>query len=149
MSSGPLCKCFIPTDASDDLFSVNIEYWIWSCIISKESWRNVPSLEMDLNSGNLWLVVECYTTSPGSSFGSRSPESDMEFVKKITPPDFQAKNFTPSISPNFNSFSKKNTKNEGKWKNLHLWQKFYTPPREGQISSQRWNLSVPSVPAAV
>ena len=33
--------------------------------------------------------------------------------KKFTPPDFQAKNFTPSVSPNFNSFSgKKNTKNE-------------------------------------
>ena len=27
--------------------------------------------------------------------------------KKFTPPDFQAKNFTPSISPNFKSFSKK------------------------------------------
>ena len=36
--------------------------------------------------------------------------SDMEFVKQFTPPDFQAKNFTPSISPNFNSFSDKNTK---------------------------------------
>ena len=32
--------------------------------------------------------------------------TDMEFVKNSTPPDFQAKNFTPSISPNFNSFSK-------------------------------------------
>ena len=31
---------------------------------------------------------------------------NMEFVKKFTPPDFQAKNFTPSISPTFNSFSK-------------------------------------------
>ena len=40
--------------------------------------------------------------------------SDMEFVQNFTPPDFQAKSFTPSISPNFNSFSKKkkNTKNE-------------------------------------
>ena len=38
--------------------------------------------------------------------------ADMEFVKNFTPPDFQAKNFTPSISPNFNSFSDKNTK---KW----------------------------------
>ena len=38
--------------------------------------------------------------------------SDMEFVQNFTPPDFQAKIFTPSISPNFNSFSKKNTKNE-------------------------------------
>ena len=35
---------------------------------------------------------------------------DMEFVQKFTPPDFQAKNFTPSISPNFNSFRKKKHK---------------------------------------
>ena len=34
----------------------------------------------------------------------------MRFVKNFTLPDFQAKNFTPSISPNFNSFSDKNTK---------------------------------------
>ena len=34
----------------------------------------------------------------------------MEFVQKFTPPDFQAKNFTPSISPNFNSLSDENTK---------------------------------------
>ena len=34
----------------------------------------------------------------------------MEFVQKFTPPDFRAKNFTPSISPNFNSFSKKKHK---------------------------------------
>ena len=40
---------------------------------------------------------------------------DMEFVQNFTPPDFQAKNFTQSISPNFNSLSltvRKNTKNE-------------------------------------
>ena len=36
--------------------------------------------------------------------------ADMEFVQKFTPPDFQAKNFTPSISPNFNSFSGKKHK---------------------------------------
>ena len=36
--------------------------------------------------------------------------SDMEFVKNFKPTDFQAKNFTLSISPNFNSFSYKNTK---------------------------------------
>ena len=37
----------------------------------------------------------------------------MEFVKNFTPSDFQEKKFTPSISPNFNSFSKKkHTKNE-------------------------------------
>ena len=38
--------------------------------------------------------------------------ADMKFVKNFTPSDFQAKNFTPSISTNFNSFSDKNTKNE-------------------------------------
>ena len=35
--------------------------------------------------------------------------TDMEFVQNFTPSDFQAKNLTPSISPNFNSFSKKKT----------------------------------------
>ena len=34
----------------------------------------------------------------------------MEFVKKFTLPDFQAKNFTPSISPHLNSVSGKKTK---------------------------------------
>ena len=36
----------------------------------------------------------------------------MEFVQKFTPLDFQIKDFTPSILPNFNSFSKKKHK---KW----------------------------------
>ena len=36
--------------------------------------------------------------------------SDMKFVQNFTPPDFQVKNFTPSISPNFNRFSKKQHK---------------------------------------
>ena len=40
------------------------------------------------------------------------PPTNMEFFKKFTPPDFQAKNCTPSISPNFNSFSGKKHK---KW----------------------------------
>ena len=34
----------------------------------------------------------------------------MEFVQKFTSPDFQAKDFTRSISPNFNSFSGKKHK---------------------------------------
>ena len=37
---------------------------------------------------------------------------DMRFVKNFTPPDFQATNFTPLISPNFNSFGDDNKKNE-------------------------------------
>ena len=32
----------------------------------------------------------------------------MRFVKKFTPPNFQAKNFAPKVSPNFDSFGDKN-----------------------------------------
>ena len=42
--------------------------------------------------------------------GEEQPDSDMEFVQKFTPPDFKVKNFTPSISPYFNSFSGKKHK---------------------------------------
>ena len=57
--------------------------------------------------GTDYLEELCHNTRGLWALGA-----DMKFVKKITPPDFQAKNFTPSISPNFNSFSDKNTKNE-------------------------------------
>ena len=62
----------------------------------------------------------------------------MEIVQNFTPPDFQAKNFTPSISPNLNSFSGKKHK---KWvkmekftplaKILHCrrqWREWQIPP---------------------
>ena len=64
-------------------------------------------------------------------------ETDMEFVQKFTQLDFQAKNFTPPISPNLNSFSKKKHKNEWKWRNLHRWQEILHSRRDwrdGQIS---------------
>ena len=70
-------------------------------------------------------------------------ETDMEFVQKFTPPDFQAKKFTPSISPNFNSFSGKKHK---KWvkmekftplaKILHCcrqWRYGQIPPLTGTL----------------
>ena len=50
--------------------------------------------------------------------------TDMEFVINFTPPDFQAKYFTSSISPNFNSFSDKKMSENGEMytagKNLTL-----------------------------
>ena len=49
---------------------------------------------------------------PGVSFLLLGGRSDMEFVQNFTPPDFQAKNFSLSISPDFNSFSGKKHKNE-------------------------------------
>ena len=63
---------------------------------------NLPFIERKPPVFNL----RCITNSPNTHFIM----TNMEFVKKFTPPDFQAKNFTPSISPNFNSFSKKKHK---------------------------------------
>ena len=52
----------------------------------------------------------------------------MEFVKNFTPPDFQAKNFTPSLSPNFNSFSKKKTQKMSENGEIHTPGKNFTLP---------------------
>ena len=51
----------------------------------------------------------------------------MEFVN-FTPPDFQAKNFTPSISPNFNSFSKKKTQKMSENGEIYTAGKNFTLP---------------------
>ena len=55
-------------------------------------------------------------------------DSDMEFVRRFTPPDFQAKNFTPSISPNFNSFSGKKTQTMSENGEIHTAGKNFTLP---------------------
>ena len=52
----------------------------------------------------------------------------MEFVKNFTPTDFQAKNFTLSISPNFNSFSDKNTKKMSENGEIYTAGKNFTLP---------------------
>ena len=57
-----------------------------------------------------------------------SPLSDMEFVQKFAPPDFQAKNFTPSISPNFNSFSGKKTQTMSEDGEIYTAGKNFTLP---------------------
>ena len=54
--------------------------------------------------------------------------ADMEFVMNFTPPDFQGKNFTPSISPNFNSFSDKNTKKMSENGEIYITSKNFTMP---------------------
>ena len=52
----------------------------------------------------------------------------MEFVQKFTLPDFQAKNFTLSISQNFNSFSGKKTQKISENGEIYTaGNKFYTP----------------------
>ena len=53
---------------------------------------------------------------------------NMEFVKKFTPPDFQAKNFTPLISPNFNSVSGKKTQKMSENGEIYTAGKNFTLP---------------------
>ena len=52
----------------------------------------------------------------------------MEFVQNFTPLDFQAKNFTPSISPNFNSFSKEKTQKMSENGEIYTAGKNFTLP---------------------
>ena len=52
----------------------------------------------------------------------------MEFVQNFTLPDFRAKNFTPSISPNFNSFSKKKHKKMSENGEIYTAGKNFTLP---------------------
>ena len=54
--------------------------------------------------------------------------ADMEFLQKFTPLDFRAKNFTPSISPNFNSFSKKKHKKMSENGEIYTAGKNFTLP---------------------
>ena len=50
--------------------------------------------------------------SKNKNLRSLSWLSDMRFVQKFSLPDFQARTFTPSISPYFNSFSDKKLKTQ-------------------------------------
>ena len=52
----------------------------------------------------------------------------MEFVQNFTPLDFLAKNFTPSISPNFNSFSKEKTQKMSENGEIYTAGKNFTLP---------------------
>ena len=77
-----------------------------------EFWTNIMS-DYEEGSTMLWsgLGLDWSTTRFRRWRTSSWSSSDMRFVQNFTPPDFQAKNFTPLISLNFNSFSDKNTKN--------------------------------------
>ena len=55
-------------------------------------------------------------------------DADMEFAQNFTQPDFQAKNFTPSNSPNFNSFSKKKTQKMSENGEIYTAGKNFTLP---------------------
>ena len=76
----------------------------------------------------------------------RGGGADMEFVQKFTPPDFKVRNFTPSLSPYFNSFSGKKTQkmsengeiySAGKNFTLPLALKAWTNSTSGFLGSKR------------
>ena len=59
----------------------------------------------------MWLEGYDDGDDDGDNDGdNNTDEADMELVQNFTPPDFQVKNFTPAISPDFNSFSGKKHK---------------------------------------
>ena len=77
--------------------------------------------------------------------GTGSVYADMKFVKNFTPSDFQAKNFTPSISPNFNSFSKEKTQKMSENGEIYTaGKKFYTPA--GTDGMNKFHLCLQTVP---
>ena len=59
---------------------------------------------------------------------SLSPPGRHGICPKITPPDFKVKNFTPSISPYFNSFSEKTQKMSENGEIYSAGKKFTLPP---------------------
>ena len=69
----------------------------------------------------------------------------MRLVKNFTPPGFQAKNFTPLFSPNFNSFGDKNTKKMSENGDIYTARKNLTLPLAvTNLTSERgqtWTLS--------
>ena len=52
----------------------------------------------------------------------------MKFVQNFTPPDFQVRNFTPSILPNFYSLGKKKTQKMGENGEIYTAGKNLTLP---------------------
>ena len=68
------------------------------------------TIEKTQNRINIDLYIDNIDCIIDNNTKQQQTTTDMEFVQKFTPPDFQAKNFTPSISPNFNSFSGKKHK---------------------------------------
>ena len=61
-------------------------------------------------------------------FSSKTRFSEAMDVQKFTPLDFQVKNFTPSILPNFNSFSKKKTQKMSENGEIYTAGKNFTLP---------------------
>ena len=85
----------------------------------------LKTIEMD--NGN-YNENDKYSWRLRSIWSGVTVHADMEFLQKFTPLDFRAKNFTPSISPNFNSFSKKTHKKMSENGEIYTAGKNFTLP---------------------
>ena len=74
------------------------------CYDRRNTTYNISNKEIQTKQMRNTNEIQTYTKKK-----RKSQRSDMEFVKNFTPADFQAK-LILSISPNFNSFSKKKHK---------------------------------------
>merc|ERR1711928_154272 len=79
----------------------------YSCILWHTLAYSVILWHILAYSGNLWHTLAYSGILWHTLAYSGILLPDMEFVQKFTLLDFQVKNFTPSILPNFNSFSNK------------------------------------------
>ena len=98
--------------------------------VSFEMWRCFPTVDQVA----VWLRAAELCTFPQKAemfpdFPNIPPSTaDMEFVQIFTPLDFQVKNFTPPILPNFNSFSKKKTQKMSENGEIYTAGKNFTLP---------------------
>ena len=79
-----------------------------SCDVQPARHNHQPTHQPTHQQGTKWTGKAKNIFAHIKIFTGKS--SDMEFVQKFTPLYFQVKNFTPSILPNFNSFSKRKHK---------------------------------------
>ena len=70
----------------------------------------------------------CMNQGSNKRLSSIQLRPDMKFVQNFTPPVFQVKNFTLSILPNFNSFSKKKTQKVSENGEIYTAGKNFTLP---------------------
>ena len=101
-----------------------------NCLLPIPAWFFAPPIS---DSKIIWE----YQDLDHDDNGEKYCDPRHEICQNFTPPDFQAKDFTPLISLNFNSFSDKNTKNECFWRNLHHWQKILHYRRQWR----QWQIS--------
>ena len=104
-----------------------------NCLLPIPAWFFAPPIS---DSKIIWE----YQDLDHDDNGEKYCDPRHEICQNFTPPDFQAKDFTPLISLNFNSFSDKNTKRSVLGEIYNTGKNFYTAG--GSDSRDKSHLSV-------